>query len=118
MNPTTSTLLDLMAEASGETREAIMGKGRRRPLPVLRWMVALELTRRGFSNNMAARELGIDHATFRHGRIMLEAKIPAQWAVETEIEGRFKHLIIRYYARFDESERADAQEGVSCPAGD
>ena len=72
MNSESSHLFDVMSRVSGEPVEVIIGGGRRRPLPTCRWLVGRELMRRGYSANQAATHIGLNHATFLHGRFMLE----------------------------------------------
>ena len=72
MSSETKILVDIVSKVSGETVDAIMSGGRRRPLPTCRWLVARELMRRGYSSAYSSREMGLDHATLLHGKKMLE----------------------------------------------
>ena len=96
MNSESRHLFEVISRVSGEPVEAITGGGRRRPLPTCRWLVGRELVRRGYSENQAAAHIGLDHATFRHGRFMLEimhAHPKDKYAEERLIEREFLRAI-------------------------
>lgn len=84
-----------MTDASGLTAESILSRSRHRPLPAVRWMIGHELLRHGYSANVAARELNINHATLLHGCKMLEVMRDSRrnWTMEIEIEERFLTLL-------------------------
>ena len=67
MNKETAELYRIMSDCSGESIEDLQGKGRRRPLPICRYLIGVELMRRDYSVNCAARQVGIDHATLWYG---------------------------------------------------
>lgn len=92
MSSETKILVDIVSKVSGETVDAIMSGGRRRPLPACRWLVARELMRRGYSSQYASREVGITHASLLHGKKMLDimSKHPKNgYAEECLIEKAF-----------------------------
>lgn len=94
MTPETIRLVKLISQASGETVRAIAGRGRRRPLPALRWMVGRELMQRGYSGNYAAREMGLDHNTLRHGIEQLKVMaLDVNWHPEQMIAAEFYRLL-------------------------
>ena len=94
MTPETQHVISLMAKASGETVRAITGRERRRPLPALRWMVGRELMQRGYSGNYAAREMGLDHNTLRHGIEQLKVMaLDVNWHPEQMIAAEFYRLL-------------------------
>ena len=94
MTPETQHVVSLMAKASGETVEDITGKGRRRPLPCLRWLIGRELMDRGYDMTYAARQLGIDRVTLLHGlREIKRMGIDKRWAPEVTIAGEFRALL-------------------------
>ena len=87
-------LLGIMERASGYVRDDILSKNRTRPLPALRWFIGSELMDMGYSATMAAREVGIDHATLLNGRKqMRNIEKKNNWGVEAKIYERFKGLI-------------------------
>lgn len=95
MNPETHDLLQAMSKASGETPDEILSGSRRHPLPALRWMIAEELLQRGHSPDYAARQVGIDRATFLYGRrqlVLIESNAK-QWYCASSIMARFRALI-------------------------
>ena len=92
MREETRRLIDIVSDVSGETPEAILSGGRRRPLPACRWLVARELMRRGYSSQYSSREVGITHASLLHGKKMLDimSKHPKNgYAEECLIETAF-----------------------------
>ena len=94
MTPETQHIVSLMATASGESVESILGKERHRPLPALRWMIGRELTTRGYSVAYAARELGLDHNTLRHGIEQLKVMaLDVNWHPEQMIAAEFYRLL-------------------------
>jgi len=94
MTPETEGVIRLMSKASGESVEIIMGKERHRPLPALRWLIGRELTTRGYSVNYAAREIGIDHNTLRHGLEQIKRMgIDKNWHPEQMIAAEFYRLL-------------------------
>ena len=94
MTPETQHIVSLMATASGESVESILGKERHRPLPALRWMIGRELTTRGYSGNYAAREIGLDHNTLRHGMEQLKRMaVDEAWHPEQMIAAEFYRLL-------------------------
>lgn len=99
MNEESEYLFELMSKVSGETLEAIKSKERRRPLPACRYLIGMELVRRGYRVTRAARCIGIDHATFLHGRKMMEdLRISPQRAFkeEQDIDINFRQALIEY----------------------
>lgn len=72
MSEETQRLMDIVSDVSGQSVEAIMSGGRRRPLPTCRWLVARELMRRGYSSEYSSRQVGITHASLLHGKKMLD----------------------------------------------
>ena len=94
MTSETAHIVSLMATASGESVESILGKERHRPLPALRWMIGRELTTRGYSGNYAAREIGINHATLLHGMKQLKRMaVDECWHPEQMIASEFYRLL-------------------------
>lgn len=92
MSEETRRLIDIVSGVSGETPEAILSGGRRRPLPACRWLVARELMRRGYGSQYSSREVGITHASLLHGKKMLNimSKHPKNgYAEECRIEKAF-----------------------------
>lgn len=96
MNQVTQYLFEAMSKVSGEPIEEIMGVGRRKPLPACRYLIGIELTRRGYSTNRAAYLIGLNHATLLHGRKMIESirSNPTKaFAEEYMIDVLFQHVI-------------------------
>ncbi len=94
MTPETIRLVKLISQASGETVERITGRERHRPLPALRWMVGRELMLRGYSGNYAAREIGLDHNSLRHGIEQLKCMaLDDSWHPEQMIAAEFYRLL-------------------------
>lgn len=86
-------LVDVMVKASGYSKEDIFSKKRERPLPALRWFIGDELVKRGFSANVAARLVGIDHATLLHGRKQIQImERDKRWYFEYKILQEFQAL--------------------------
>ena len=96
MNAMTAHLVELMSEASGFDEQDIMGKGRQRPLPACRWMIGAVLVDRGYSANIAAREIGLHHATLLYGRKALHGMTRhGLWGIEIDIMEKFNTLLDR-----------------------
>ena len=96
MNAVTAHLVELMSEASGFDEQDIMVKGRQRPLPACRWMVGEALVERGYSVNIAAREIGLDHTTLLYGiRTLHFMSRRGLWGDEIDIMEKFKTLLDR-----------------------
>lgn len=96
MNAVTAHLVELMSEASGFDEQIIMGKGRQRPLPACRWMIGAVLVDRGYSSAIAAREIGLDHATLLYGRKALRGMTRrGRWGIEIDIMEKFNTLLDR-----------------------
>ena len=95
MTEITKQYVKMMQDASGIKAERIVSRSRQRPLPAIRWMIGRELIRHGYSSNVAARELNIDHATLLHGCKMLGVMRNSRrnWTLEIEIEERFLTLL-------------------------
>ena len=72
MNKETAELYRIMSKCSGESVKDLQGRGRRRPLPICRYLIGVELIRRNYSSNAAAVQLGLNHATLLHGRKEVE----------------------------------------------
>lgn len=83
-----------MQQASGFTPDEILGRSRKAPLPACRWFVGLALMDMGFSSLIAARELGLNHATLLHGRKQIYAMTERNgWRGEIRIYYQFKKLV-------------------------
>ena len=82
-----------MAAVSGETFNTILSGGRRRPLPICRYLVARELVNRGYSSIEAGRQLGIDHVTVLYGIHQLDTMKDAGYARELDIQRQFTYVI-------------------------
>ena len=96
MNNVTAHLVELMSEASGFDEQDIMGKGRQRPLPACRWMIGEALVERGYSINIAAREIGLDHTTLLYGiRTLHFMSRRGLWGDEIDIMEKFNTLLDR-----------------------
>ena len=95
VNQETRDLLQAMSKASGETPDDILSGSRRYPLPALRWMIAEVLLQRGYSPDYAARQVGIDRATFLYGRrqLGLIESNAKQWYCANSIMARFRALV-------------------------
>jgi len=83
-----------MQQASGFTSDEILGRSRKAPLPACRWFVGSALMDMGFSSMIAARELGLNHATLLHGRKQIDAITERNgWRGEVAIYVQFKKLV-------------------------
>ena len=94
-NEEVEQLYRIMSDCSGESVEDLQGKGRRRPHPICRYLIGMELIRRKYSANCAARQIGIDHATFLHGRKEIEKmhQTGGRYGEELLIETLFNRVI-------------------------
>lgn len=94
MTPLTRKLLDVACEVSGYSAADVLSGCRKRPLPAVRYIVGDALMRAGYSSAMAARELGIDHATLLHGRKQMnDWKRSRAYDVEQNIKDVFNEQI-------------------------
>ena len=88
-------LVAVMAGVSGEDFNTILSGGRRRPLPVCRYLIARELHNRGYSYNHLSKELGMNHATVMYGIRLLGNMKHGGYANELRIERLFLQAIKR-----------------------
>lgn len=65
-------LLDLMELVSGHAREDLTSRSRKVPLPVCRYLIARELTDRGYSISSVSAVMGLNHATVISGFKLLD----------------------------------------------
>lgn len=72
MTKRTRQMVAVAAAIGDATFNEIMSGCRRRPLPLLRYLVAQELLKSGYSLSKAGAELNIDHVTVMHGMNTLE----------------------------------------------
>ena len=93
MNREARQLVAIVAAVSGETFNTILYGGRRRPLPICRYLVARELVRRGYSSMEAGRQLSIDHVTVLYGIRQLDTMKDAGYARELDIQRQFTYAI-------------------------
>lgn len=92
--PLTRKLLDVACEVSGYSAADVLSGCRKRPLPAVRYIVGDALMRAGYSSVMAARELGINHATLLHGRKQMQDwKLTRAYDVEQNIKDVFNEQI-------------------------
>lgn len=84
-----------MAAVSSESFDTILSGGRRRPLPVCRYLIARELHNRGYSYNRISKELGMNHATVMYGIRLLGNMKHGGYANELRIERLFLQAINR-----------------------
>lgn len=86
-------IFQAMQTASGFSKEEILQTGRKRPFPVIRYMIGDKLMAMGYSSSCASKILNIDHATLLHGRkIMKEVTARNGWKQEIDILIQFKEL--------------------------
>lgn len=101
MTPLTRKLLDVACEVSGYSAADVLSGCRKRPLPAVRYIVGDALMRAGYSSVMAARELGIDHATLLHGRKQMQDwKLTRAYDVEQNIKDMFNVRAVDAVANF------------------
>ena len=93
MNSEARQLVAIVAAVSGETFNTILYGGRRRPLPICRYLVARELVRRGYSSIEAGRQLGIDHVTVLYGIHQLNTMKDAAYERELDIQHLLTYVI-------------------------
>lgn len=90
----TPCLIKKMSDVSGLPESHIMSKSRKWPLPACRWFIGAELMNMGFPSTVAAKNLGLDHATLLYGRKQIKKmKKSRRFRWENEIYERFKESI-------------------------
>ena len=96
ITPEAQKVIDLMVTISGQSQEAILGRGRQRPLPTCRWLIARELVfRLGYSTMTAGAVVGRDHATVLYGLKHLNTYLRQQ---DNPIE---RHIATTFLAAID-----------------
>lgn len=90
----TQRFVDCMAIASGFDEDELISKSRKWPLPACRWFIGSELVDLGYPSTIAAKEIGLDHATLLYGRKKIKVMHKTRrWKWENEIHEKFKKLI-------------------------
>lgn len=90
----TQRFVDCMAIASGFDEDELISQSRKRPLPACRWFIGSELVDLGYPSTLAAKEVGLDHATLLYGRKQIKVmKKQRRWHWENKIFSDFKKLI-------------------------
>lgn len=86
-------IFQAMQTASKFSKEEILQKSRKRPLPAIRYMIGDKLMALGYSSTYASKILNIDHATLLHGCKQI-ADITARngWKQELDVLTKFKEL--------------------------
>lgn len=87
------SVFESMIEASGLSKEKILSRDRKRPLPAIRWFIADELIRRGYSSVKASNAVQLNHATILYGRkaIKMMSK-DKRWHEEYLILNKFREI--------------------------